>query len=182
MSSNESKIKHLIRGFLLDENILREKITDPKLDFGFQFIYPPGKDSLGHEIGKNMVVISPKNKDLMIISLGIQISKLHINFLNNLENGEKMTFFMDLRKIFLLKDMFYRLDVKNYRYEISDQVFFDNESDISKKSFFKSIRKVFNCATYSNIILEEYCIGEVRPEDSISSKDFNSGSGFSLYS
>ncbi len=89
---------------------------------------------------------------------------------------------MDLRKSFLLKDAFYRIDVKNYRYEISDQIFLDNNGIISKNSFFKSIRKVFNCATYSNIILGEYCAGKIRPEDFLKSKEFNSDPGFSLYS
>ncbi len=182
MSNKESEIKRLIREYLLDEGLLREKINDAKLDFGFQFIFPPGKDPLGRQIGRNMVVIKPKNKDLMIISLGIQISEPHKIALNTFENEKRMKFFMDLRKSFLLKDVFYRIDIKNFRYEISDQVFFDENGIISKKSFFKSIRKVFNCATYSNIILGEHCAGKIRPEDFVKSKDFNSGSGFSLYS
>ena len=78
MSDKESKIKNLIQDYLLDEGLLRGKISDPKLDFGFQFIFPPGKDPLGRQIGRNMVVIRPKNKNLIIVSLGVQISKPHI--------------------------------------------------------------------------------------------------------
>lgn len=62
MSIKESRIKQLIREYLLDESLLRGKIDDPKLDFGFQFIFPPGKDPLGRQIGRNMVVINPKKK------------------------------------------------------------------------------------------------------------------------
>jgi len=181
MSIKESKIKELIREYLLDEGLLREKINNSKLDFGFQFIFPPGKDPLGRQIGRNMVVIRPKNKDLLIVSLGLKISEPHIKALNSLENEKRMKFFMELRKSFLLKDLFYRIDIKNFRYEISDQVFLDN-GIISKKSFFKSIRKVFNCAAYSNIILGEFCSGKIKPDDFLKSKDFPDGSDFSLYS
>ena len=182
MSIKESKIKQVIREYLLDEGLLREKINDPKLDFGFQFIFPPGKDQLGRQIGRNMVVIRPKNKDLLIVSLGLKISEPHIKALNSLESEKRMSFFIELRKSFLLKDTFYRIDIKNFRYEISDQVFLDDAGVISKKSFFKSIRKVFNCAAYSNIILGEHCAGKIKPDDFMKSKDFPDGSDFSLYS
>jgi len=182
MSSKESKIKQIIQDYLLDEGLLRGKISDPKLDFGLQFIFPPGKDPLGRQIGRNMVVIRPKNKNLLVVSLGIQISDPHIKALNSLENEKKMNYFMDLRKSFLLKDVLYRIDIKNYRYEITDQIFLNRDGFISKNSFFKSVRKVFNCAAYSNILLGEYCAGKIKPEDFIKSKEFTSGSDFSLYS
>ncbi|KKN51961.1 hypothetical protein LCGC14_0617420 [marine sediment metagenome] len=182
MSIKESKIKHLIREYLLDEGLLREKLNNPKLDFGFQFIFPPGKDRLGRQIGRNMVVIRPKNKNLLIVSLGLQISEPHIKALNSLENEKRMKFFIELRKSFLLKDMFYRIDIKNFRYEISDQVFLNEDGIISKKSFFKSTRKVFNCAAYSNIILGEHCAGKIKLDDFLKSKEFPDESNFSLYS
>ena len=182
MSSKKSNIKQLIQDYLLDERLLRGKVSDPKLDFGFQFIYPPGKDPLGRPIGRNMIVIRPKKRNLIILSLGVQISQLHVKALESLENGKKLNYFMDLKKSILLKDVFYRIDIKNYRYEISDQVFLNEDRPISKNSFFKSIQKVFNCAAYSDIILAEYCAGKIKPEDFMKSKEFTSDSDFSLYS
>ncbi len=182
MSSKESKIKHLIHDYLLDEGLLREKITDPKVEFGFRFIFPPGKDPLGRQVGRNMVVFRPKNKNLIIMSLGIQISDPHIKALDSLEKNKKMNFFMDLRKSFLLRDVFFRIDIKNHRFEIIDQYFLDSNEKFSKNSFFKTVRKVFNCAAYSNIILSEYCAGKIKPEDFLKSKEFDSDSNFSLYS
>jgi len=179
--SKESKIKQVIQDYLLDEGLLRGKISDPKLDFGLKFIFPPGKDPLGRQIGRNMVVIRPKSKNIIVVSLGVQISEPHIKALDSLENTKKMNFFMDLRKSFLLKDVFYRIDINNHRYEITDQIFLNRDGFISKNSFYKSIRKVFNCAAYSNIILGEYCAGKIKPEDFMKSKEFTSGSDFSLY-
>lgn len=177
MSIEESKIKHLIREYLLDEGILRQNLPDneKKLEFGFQFSFPPGP------AGHLMVTYKPKNKELIVISLGTQISNPHIKALNSLEEEHKMRYFITLRKLFLLKDIFFRIDIQNYRYEISDQIFL-KEGIISKNTFFKSIRKVFTCAAYSNMILADYCSGKIKPEDFDKSKEFTSGSEFSLYS
>ncbi|MFX1257302.1 MAG: DUF2299 family protein [Promethearchaeota archaeon] len=179
--SEENNTQILIREYLLDEGLLRKKIKDPKIEFGFQFIFPPGKDPLGRAIGKMMVVFKPKNKDSLFIEIGTQIARIHINALDSL-GEKKMQFFMDLRKSFLIKDVFFGIDIKNNRYKISDQIFLKADGTISKNIFYKSIRRVFNSAAYSNMILAEYCAGKVKPEDLTKSKDFAFGSDFSLYS
>lgn len=171
----EDNIKVLIREYLLDEGLLRKNVKDPKVEFGFQFSFPPGP------MGKIMFVIKPKEKALLIVTIGTQISEQHISALNSLDESRKMQFWMDLRKFFLLKDVFFRIDIQNHRYEISDQKFLNNNM-ISKNSFFKSIRKVFNSAAYSNIILGQYCSGLIQEEDFDQSKENSSGSDFSLYS
>lgn len=181
MSIKESKIKHLVREFLLDEGILRNKISDPKIDFGFQFAFPPGVDKKKNPIGQAMAVFKPKDKELIIIQLGTQISQPHVTALNSLKEKE-MLFFIELRKFLLLKNLLFRIDVQNHRYEISEQIFISKGGNISKNSFYKNIRKVFSCAAYCNMILGEFCSGKVKPEDFSKSKNFGSGSGFSLYS
>lgn len=176
MTDSESNIKQLIQEYLLDEGLLRNKIPreDKKLEFGFQFIFPHGP------IAQKMVVIKLKDKDLIIVSNPIQISPQQVEALNDLEENRKFSFFMDIRKFFLAKDVFFRIDAQNFRYEISDQIFLKRDGTISKNSFFKSIRKVFTCSAYSNMILNEYCLGKVKPEDITRSKDYTSD--FSLYS
>jgi hypothetical protein len=129
-----------------------------------------------------MVVIKPKQKKLIVISLGTQISKPHVEALNSLKEDRKLRFFWDLRKFFLVKDLFYRIDIQNYRYEISDQIFLKDDGSVSKNKFFKSIRRVFDGAAYSNIMLGEYCSGTISPGDFMKGKDFAEGSDFSLYS
>ncbi len=176
MKDNESNIKQLIQEYLLDEGLLRGKIPldNNKVEFGFQFVFPPGP------IAQKMVAIKLKDKDLIIISNPIQISPQQVEALTALEENRKLYFFMDIRKFFLAKDVFFRIDAQNFRYEISDQIFLKRDGTISKNSFFKSIRKVFTCSAYSNMILNEYCLGKIKPEDITKSKDFSSD--FSLYS
>jgi len=182
MSEKENNIKFLILEYLSDENLQPNKISDTKLEFGYQFIYPPGRDPHGRPIGKGMVVFMPKNKDLLILSVGTQISPLHIDALDSLEKPKKMQFFMDIRKHFLLKDVLYRIDLQNHRFEISDQIFLSKNDSLSKNTFFKSIRRVFDTMVYSNMILSEYCFEKIKPEDLMKAKDFDSGSDFTLYS
>ena len=182
MSEKENNIKFLILEYLSDENLQPNKISDTKLEFGFQFIYPPGKDPHGRSIGKGMVVYEPKNKELLIISVGTKISPPHVEALNSLQKPKKMQFFMDIRKHFLLKDVLYRIDIQNHRYEISDQIFLSKNDSLNKNTFFKSIRRVFDAMVYSNMILSEYCLGKIKPEDFMKAKDLDSGSDYTLYS
>ena len=178
MTDNANNIKNLIQDYLLDEGLLRNKIPidEKKLEFGFQFVFPNTKGP----VGQKMVVIKPKNKDLIIISNRIQIAPRQVEALNSLDDNRKISFFMDIRKFFLIKDVFFRIDTQKFRYEISEQMFLKKDGTISKNSFFKSVRKVFTCSAYSNILLNEYCSGKIKPEDMVKSKDFTSD--FSLYS
>ena len=182
MSAKEKNIKFLILEYLSDENLQPNKISDPKLEFGFQFIFPPGKDPHGRPIGKGMVVYKPKNKEVLILSIGTKISPPHVEALNSLQPAKKMQFFMDIRKHFLLKDVLYRIDIKNHRYEISDQIFLSKNESLSKNTFYWSTRRVFDAMVYSNMILSEYCAGKIKIEDFAKAREFDSGSDYTLYS
>ena len=63
MSVEESKIKYLIREYLIEEGLLRQKLPDSekKLEFGFQFVFPPSP------VGQNMFVLKPKQKKLEVL-------------------------------------------------------------------------------------------------------------------
>ena len=173
MSEKKIKIKGLIQKYLLDEGLLRENLPDPKsqFEFGYIFSFPPGNQ------GQRMSVFKPKNKNFIVIILSTQISKQHINALNSLKDEEKMQYFEHLRKFFVIKQVFFRIDIQNYRYEINDQIFLKRDGSVSRNSFFKSIRKIFYNFMYSNIILSDYCSGKIK-----SSKVTPSGYDFSLYS
>lgn len=172
MSIKKSKIENLIQEFLLEDGLLRERLPDPKsnLDFGFTFTFPPGPKS------QKMSIFKPRNKNFIIIAIRIQISKPQIDVLNSLKENKKMQFFVDLRKFLLIKEVFFRIDIPNYRYEINDQLYLNHDGIVSKDSFFKTIRKIFYCFVYSNIILGEYCSGKEIP-----GSKFGSDFDLSLY-
>lgn len=169
----KSKIDNLIQEYLLEEGILREKLPDPnsELDFGFIFSYPPGPKGL------SMNVLKPKNKSFIIVAIRRQIPESHIKALNSQKNNKTLQFFTDIRKYFLIKEVFFQIDINNYRYEINDQLYLTKDGFISKDSFFKGIRRIYYCFTFSNLILKEYCSGK-----EIASKEFSADFDLPLYS
>ncbi len=173
MSKKEFKTKELIKEYLLSEGMLRENLPDSesKLEFGFVFSFPPGQES------QKMSVFKPKNKDFIIILLGTQLSNAHINDLKSSKENVISHFFMELRKIFIAKEVFFRIDIENYRFEINDRIFLKNNGYLSKNSFFKIVKKLFYCLIYANLLLEQIFTGDVN-----FSKKTLSGFDFSFYS
>ena len=168
----KSKIENLIRDYLLDEGILREKVVDSNLDFGFIFSFPPGGPK-----SQQMSVFKLKNRSFIIIAIRTKLSEKHAKTLTSLKNNKVFQFFHDLRKFFLIKEVYFRMDIQNYIYEIREQLFPKNDGYLSKNSFYKGIQKVFYCFVFSNLMLEEYCSGK-----EISSKKFGPEFDLSLYS
>ena len=160
MSAKEGKTKVLIREYLLDGGLFRENINDPKLDFGFQFAFPKGTTPDGRQVGKNFAVVKPKNKDLIQISCGTQISAEHVKKLNSLPGKGKLKFFKDIQKVFFLKEVYFSLDAKNHRYNVSDTIFLKKDGSVSKNAFYRSVRKIFGVVMYSVFVLEEHCSSE----------------------
>ena len=76
-----------------------------------------------------------------------------------------MLFFKELRKFIIFKNIFFRIDVQNHRYELFDQIFINKDNTIPKNSFYKRIRYLFNCTQYSNLMLDDFCSGQVKHED-----------------
>ncbi len=180
-TTHSNKIEAIIREYLLDEGILRKKLQNNNIEFGFQFVFPPIHPQEEFKKSQFMVVFQPKNKnDLLIVSIGTQISPAHIEALQKNKDKE-LLFFKELKKFFHLKNVFFYLDIKNHRYEVSDQIFL-NENYISKNNFFLLIRRIFNIQAYTNLILLDFCSGELNSENYDNSSKYDSGSHFSLYS
>jgi len=169
MSVKENLTTRIIRNYLSDEDLLTKEVSDKKFEFGFQFGYPPSSKAYP------MSVVKPKGKDFVVISIGIQMSKQRIDALNSLNNKKKEDFFTDLKKFFILKNVFFGIDAQNFRYEISEQIFLKDNGKVSKNSFFRAIRIVFNCAAFSNIIFEQYSSGKVTTEEfpNLEGRDFS---------
>ena len=171
MSAKKSKIENLIRDYLLDEGILREKLAGSNYDFGFTFEFPQGPQS------QKMSVFKLKNKNCIYIAIRIQFSEKHAKLFNSLKDNQRFQIFHNLRKFFLIKEVYFKIDIKNFIYEIIEQIFLDKEGDISRNTFFKGIQKIFYCFLFSNLLLREYCSGK-----EISSTKFGPDFDFSLYS
>ncbi|MFX1258245.1 MAG: DUF2299 family protein [Promethearchaeota archaeon] len=171
MSIKKIKTESLIRDYLLDEGILKEKLTNSNFDFGFVISFPPGPKS------ELLSVYKPKNKNKIDITIRIKLSEKHAKTLTSLKNNRIFQFYNDIRRYFIIKEVYFKIDFKNFMYEIHEQIFLDNNESISKNDLFKGIKKVFYCFLFSNLLLEEYC-----SEKELSSKKFTPGFDFSFYS
>jgi len=140
MPSDKISVENLIHDYLIDEGVLKEKLTSAKFDFGFIISFPPGPKS------QNLSIYKPKNMKGIFITIRFQISK-----------NKRHQFFNVLRKYLLIKEVFFKFNFQNYIIEIHEQIYPSNEGLISKNSLFKLIQKVFYCYVYSNVLIEEYC-------------------------
>ena len=159
MSFNISKIENLIRDYLLEEGILKEKLDSENFDFGFIFSFPPGPKS------QNMSIYKPKNSNNIFITIRFQLSEEKVRILNSLKEDQKIRLLNEIRKHFLIKEIYFSIDNQKMIIEIYEQIFPQKEKLISKDSLFKRIRKVFYCFIFSNIMIEEYCRGKKNSAD-----------------
>lgn len=153
------KSESMILEYLREENLFSKKIDDHQLEFGYLFSFPPGPKKVP------MQVIQPKQKDFILITLGIQIPDPYIKALNSIETKKMNEFYFEIRKFLLLQNFMFRFDLKHYRYQISDQIYENGEKTISKNKFFAIVRKIYNSGQYCHIILAEYCSEKIDSKE-----------------
>ena len=163
--------KGIINKYLEDEGISLEEINNAKFNFGYKFAYPPSGR------GQMITLVNPKEKDYILLLTGVQIPNQYIKIINKFNDAKKYKLFNDLKKIFIVKNYFFKLDIQKYRFEISDQLFFKADGKSSKNTLFQGLRRLYGCILYSKIVIEEYCRINMKLE-SQESINFD----FSLYS
>ncbi|MBY8981742.1 MAG: DUF2299 family protein [Candidatus Lokiarchaeota archaeon] len=179
MTEDAQNIENLIREYLLDERSFQKRINNSELKFGFQFIFPSYPSS-SEQKGQVMVVFQLNNTDFLIISIGTQISKSHIDILKKYKERE-VQFFIDLKKLIFKMNLFFRLDIQNYNYEISEQIFIEHDKIISKNIFFKIVRKLYNTQAYSSLLLMEHCMDKQNLKEINKEQRIDTNIGLNLY-
>ena len=154
MSNRELNLEDLIREYLSDEGMLEEKLQGSDFEFGFIISFPPGPKS------QNMSIYKPKNKNSVYITIQTQIAEKYSKPLSSLKGNKTFQFFNGIRKYFLIKEVYFRIDPQNFKFEIHEQMYPDRDGFISKDTLFKGIQKVFYCYVFSHILLEELCSGK----------------------
>lgn len=154
MPNRNSDVETLIHDYLSAESMLKEKLSTPNIDFGFTFSFPPGAK------GQNMSVFKPKNRNFINIVIKVKLSKTYIDAINKLKENMQLEIFTNIRKYFINKEVYFRIDKKSYIIEIIEQQFFDKDEYIPINDFFKSIQKIYYCYLFSNLLLDDYCSGK----------------------
>ena len=145
MAEKNPSIKSVIRNYVLKiGGLLKEEVNDPKLEFGFTFIYP-------NNLGNPMTVVQLKKKEYVEISFGIRVDAKHIEEFKKLDEVDKRSFMKTLQKKLLKTGLLFNYDFQQ-RYMISlvDKLFIENDR-ISLNDFFTSVQQV-----YSHLLLPSH--------------------------
>jgi hypothetical protein len=160
MSEKGQKLKALIRKYILDiGGLLKEEIDEPKLEFGFRFIYP-------HQNGRLLIVLKTKKTDFIEISCPSNLPDQYINALNSLEERDKSHFAKRLQKEILFNksvDFMYDFSVK-FTVVVMDRIYIEQDT-ISKNEFFRIVRNIYSTANLIVFFVEDFFSEDLRPTE-----------------
>lgn len=159
MTDKNINFKPIIRkNILLIGGLLKEEIDDPKLEFGFIFIFP-------NERGKPMTVIRQKKKNFIEISFGFKLSPEHEKKFKSLENTDKRTFIKYLQKNLFRAELDYNYNFsQQYTLALIDKIFLENDQ-ISLNQFFRSVRKIHSNAMNIIFFIQDFFTDEFNAGD-----------------
>ncbi|KKN13177.1 hypothetical protein LCGC14_1009050 [marine sediment metagenome] len=70
---SEPRLTAIIKDYLSDTE-LKETLHDQKLDLGFRFIFPKGKNPQGIAVGKPFTIVKAKKRRVLEISSSITLT------------------------------------------------------------------------------------------------------------
>ena len=126
----------IVKNWIVDEGIFREKKVDNNSDFHFIVEFP--KDNV-------MDVVKPKGKDFLVIACATQVSPQHLELMSNSSPKEKSKFLLKLNMEInrFLVDSQLAVDQSSnllQQYVITYQIFDDG---LTKNSLYDALKRVF---------------------------------------
>ena len=145
----------IVKNWIVDEGIFREKKVDDNSDFHFIVEFP--KDNI-------MDVVKPKGKDFLVIACATQVSPQHLELMNNGSPKEKSKFLLKLNMEInrFLVDSQLAVDQSSnllQQYVITYQIFDDG---LTKNSLYDSLKRVFK-AKIQCVWMIEKTFGTINP-------------------
>ena len=162
MAEKKPNLKSLIRDYILSiGGLLKEEINDPKLKYGFGFIYP------NTTIGKPMTAVQLKKKEHIEISFGIKVDPKHAEEFKGLGETDKRNFMKKLHNLLFRMGLQFIIDFQQkYFISLIDKIFIENET-ISLNDFFKSVQKVYSNAILTIMYVQDFFSDEFFLDDSV---------------
>jgi hypothetical protein len=146
--------KDLVLKYIEEIGILKMEIDDPKLDFGFLFLYPNIKDVNGKPKGKTFSVVKLKKKNYVILSHGTKIDGYHKKALKNLSDWDKKQLFLNFQELFHSKELDFNINFDHLRFGLSRKIFL-LENSFTLEKFYTYVHKIFSTVMRAIIILEK---------------------------
>ena len=128
--------EEIIKNWIVDEGIFREKKVDDNADFHYIIEFP--KDNI-------MDVVKPKGKDFVLIACATQVSPQHLELMNDSSPKQRSNFLLDVNMGInqFLVDCQLAVDQNTnllQQYVITYQIFDDG---LSKNNLFDALKRVF---------------------------------------
>ena len=126
----------MIKDWIVDEGIFREKKFDENADFHYIIEFP--NDNI-------MDLVKPKGKDFIVVACATQVSPQHLELMANKDSKVKSDFLLDLNMEInrFLVDCQLMVDGESnmlQQYVITKQIFYDG---INKNNLFNALKRVF---------------------------------------
>ena len=163
-------LKGFIRKFISNEGSLKADLTDPKFEFGFNFLHPKGKAPNGKPLGRTFLIIKPKKKNFLELSTSTTISLEHVQILES--KSKKDDFLNNVAKLLLLKNTDYRILRERNQYIIMQRIYLNEKKEITEDILYATMRKLYALDVYIVLIIQEICSGKLDPSDIPSGPDF----------
>ena len=171
MSKKELReIISTLKDWAIEEGVMSIKAPDdPNFAYGFELKFPPNAP-----MQKLLQLLGPLHKDFLVLQLGTQMSPEHVDVFKNSPVEKQVKFFSKFKKFCYMTNVAFIIDGENLRWAISDQLYYGS---LTKNSFFRMIRKIFNTSLYIDEILGEIILGSAN----LSGNEGPGSPGSSLY-
>ena len=159
MTERKTSFQDLLRTYVLKiGGLLKEELSDPRFEFGFRFLYP-------NVNGRLTMVIQPKGKDHVEISVGTPLSPPHREKFIALSDVDKRTFVKNLSKSLFQSEIDFTYEFsQHYTIVLIDKIFIE-DNRISLNHFFNSVRKVYSKTMELIIFIQDFFSDEFSPVD-----------------
>ena len=138
--------EEIVKDWIVDEGIFREKKLDDNADFHYIIEFP--KDNI-------MDVVKPTGKDAIVIACATQVSPEHLALMNSSTPEIRRDFLFDLQ--FGLNSYLVDFDLKVDKdvlqnFVVTNTIF---EDGINKNEFMKTINRVFKSKLYCIFLINK---------------------------
>jgi hypothetical protein len=152
LDENTQAVVNDLKDWAIDEGIMSIKLPqDPNLAFGFELKFPPNAPAQ-----KKLLLLGPLGKDFIVLQLGTQMAPEHVEIFQNSPVERQVKFFSEMKKFFYARNLLYNLDAENFRWAVSDQIYYGS---LTKDFFLRTMRSVFNASLYVDEIMGEIILG-----------------------
>ncbi|MBY9006973.1 MAG: DUF2299 family protein [Candidatus Lokiarchaeota archaeon] len=144
-------LNKLLKKYIENIGQLKETLDNPKLEFGYRFLYP-------HNKGRTFLVVKPKIKNCIEIQTLTKLSPQHVEVLEKYPKEKQNILFFQIAEFLINNKVHHILNFKDKLYILIDNIFILDEKDIPTINEFKDrIKYLYYTNLQSIKIVIDFC-------------------------